>query len=108
MTSQRSAPNVAPAPIAPAVGRHSDAIGRPRNVAHASPIATSANDSVHSRRRNRTRLITLTSLAIVPYERRAGSGMRELLDMWSNTRMVVLTAMCASLYAAVLIPFMVV
>ncbi len=28
--------------------------------------------------------------------------------MWSNTRMVVLTAMCASLYAAVLIPFMVV
>jgi energy-coupling factor transport system substrate-specific component len=34
--------------------------------------------------------------------------MRELLDMWSNTRMVVLTAMCASLYAAVLIPFMVV
>jgi len=34
--------------------------------------------------------------------------MRELVDMWSNTRMVVLTAMCASLYAAVLIPFMVV
>jgi energy-coupling factor transport system substrate-specific component len=28
--------------------------------------------------------------------------------MWGNTRMVVLTAMCASLYAAVLIPFMVV
>jgi energy-coupling factor transport system substrate-specific component len=34
--------------------------------------------------------------------------MRELFQMWSNTRMVVLTAMCASLYAAVLIPFMVV
>lgn len=34
--------------------------------------------------------------------------MRELVDMWRNTRMVVLTAMCASLYAAVLIPFMVV
>jgi len=34
--------------------------------------------------------------------------MRELVQMWSNTRMVVLTAMCASLYAAVLIPFMVV
>jgi energy-coupling factor transport system substrate-specific component len=39
----------------------------------------------------------------------AGSGLvRELIDMWRNTRMVVLTAMCASLYAAVLIPFMVV
>jgi energy-coupling factor transport system substrate-specific component len=34
--------------------------------------------------------------------------MRELFGMWNNTRMVVLTAMCASLYAAVLIPFMVV
>src|SRR5713226_8851863 len=34
--------------------------------------------------------------------------MRELVAMWSNTRMVVLTATCASLYAAVLIPFMVV
>lgn len=34
--------------------------------------------------------------------------MRELTQMWSNTRMVVLTAMCASVYAAVLIPFMVV
>jgi len=31
--------------------------------------------------------------------------MRELIDMWSNTRMVVLTAMSASLYAAILIPF---
>jgi energy-coupling factor transport system substrate-specific component len=28
--------------------------------------------------------------------------------MWRNTRMVVLTALCASLYAAVLIPFMVI
>jgi energy-coupling factor transport system substrate-specific component len=34
--------------------------------------------------------------------------MRELVVMWSNTRMVVLAAMCASLYAAVLIPFMVI
>jgi energy-coupling factor transport system substrate-specific component len=34
--------------------------------------------------------------------------MRELIDMWRNTRMVVLTAMCASVYAAVLIPFLVV
>ena len=31
--------------------------------------------------------------------------MRDLIDMWSNTRMVVLTAMSASLYAAILIPF---
>jgi len=31
--------------------------------------------------------------------------MRDLTDMWSNTRMVVLTAMSASLYAAILIPF---
>ena len=31
--------------------------------------------------------------------------MRELVHMWSNTRMVVLTAMSASLYAAILIPF---
>jgi energy-coupling factor transport system substrate-specific component len=31
--------------------------------------------------------------------------MRELVDMWGNTRMVVLTAMSASLYAAILIPF---
>lgn len=31
--------------------------------------------------------------------------MNDLLRMWSNTRMVVLTAMSASLYAAVLIPF---
>src|SRR5262247_237897 len=31
--------------------------------------------------------------------------MREVLDMWKNTRMVVLTAMTASLYAAILIPF---
>lgn len=34
--------------------------------------------------------------------------MHELTQMWRNTRMVVLTAMCASFYAAVLIPFMVV
>ncbi len=34
--------------------------------------------------------------------------MHELTLMWRNTRMVVLTAMCASFYAAVLIPFMVV
>jgi len=34
--------------------------------------------------------------------------MNELTQMWRNTRMVVLTAMCASFYAAVLIPFMVV
>ncbi|MBI3781842.1 MAG: QueT transporter family protein [Deltaproteobacteria bacterium] len=31
--------------------------------------------------------------------------MRDLIDMWRNTRMVVLTAMSASLYAAILIPF---
>src|SRR5205085_9659630 len=34
--------------------------------------------------------------------------MAELFRMWSNTRMVVLTAICAALYAAVLIPFKVV
>lgn len=34
--------------------------------------------------------------------------MHELTHMWRNTRMVVLTALCASFYAAVLIPFMVV
>jgi energy-coupling factor transport system substrate-specific component len=34
--------------------------------------------------------------------------MHELTQMWRNTRMVVLTALCASFYAAVLIPFMVV
>ncbi len=34
--------------------------------------------------------------------------MHELSHMWRNTRMVVLTALCASFYAAVLIPFMVV
>ena len=31
--------------------------------------------------------------------------MRELITMWGNTRMVVLTALTAALYAAVLIPF---
>src|SRR5262245_63166527 len=31
--------------------------------------------------------------------------MRDLIVMWGNTRMVVLTAMSASLYAAILIPF---
>src|SRR5262249_26825785 len=31
--------------------------------------------------------------------------MRDTIDMWRNTRMVVLTAMSASLYAAILIPF---
>jgi energy-coupling factor transport system substrate-specific component len=31
--------------------------------------------------------------------------MGELLGMWSNTRMVVLTAISAALYAAILIPF---
>lgn len=31
--------------------------------------------------------------------------MSELITMWGNTRMVVLTAMSASLYAAILIPF---
>src|SRR5205814_8685081 len=35
----------------------------------------------------------------------AGNKMAELFRMWSNTRMVVLTAICASLYAAILIPF---
>src|SRR5437899_4382120 len=34
--------------------------------------------------------------------------MRELFAMWSNTRMVVLTAISAALYAAILIPFKVV
>ena len=34
--------------------------------------------------------------------------MRELFGMWSNTRMVVLTAISAVLYAAILIPFKVV
>ncbi len=38
-------------------------------------------------------------------ERTSARGMRELVDMWSHTRMVVLTAMTASLYAAILIPF---
>lgn len=32
----------------------------------------------------------------------------ELFRMWGNTRMVVLTAICAALYAAILIPFKVV
>ena len=31
--------------------------------------------------------------------------MRDVFEMWGNTRMVVLTAMTASLYAAILIPF---
>src|SRR3972149_9920679 len=31
--------------------------------------------------------------------------MRDVFTMWGNTRMVVLTAMSASLYAAILIPF---
>jgi len=31
--------------------------------------------------------------------------MREIVTMWSNTRMVVLTALTAALYAALLIPF---
>lgn len=34
-----------------------------------------------------------------------GAGMRELVAMWGNTRMVVFTALTASLYAAILIPF---
>src|ERR1043166_8281618 len=34
--------------------------------------------------------------------------MAELFRMWSNTRMVVLPAICAALYAAILIPFKVV
>ena len=34
--------------------------------------------------------------------------MRELFGMWGNTRMVVLTAISAALYAAILIPFKVV
>src|SRR6202046_2783736 len=34
--------------------------------------------------------------------------MRELRSMWGNTRMVVLSAVSASLYAAVLVPFKVV
>lgn len=36
---------------------------------------------------------------------RTGANMRDLIVMWGNTRMVVLTAMSASLYAAILIPF---
>lgn len=34
--------------------------------------------------------------------------MKELWDMWEDTRMVVFTAICASLYAAILIPFKVI
>src|SRR5579875_492579 len=38
-----------------------------------------------------------------------GAGaMTDLALVWRNTRMVVLTAICASLYAAVLIPFKVI
>jgi energy-coupling factor transport system substrate-specific component len=37
--------------------------------------------------------------------RRRLTGARDLIDMWGNTRMVVLTAISASLYAAILIPF---
>ncbi|MFI5398141.1 MAG: QueT transporter family protein [Candidatus Binatia bacterium] len=40
---------------------------------------------------------------VVP--RRRLTGARDLVDMWGNTRMVVLTAISASLYAAILIPF---
>src|SRR3990170_2511535 len=36
---------------------------------------------------------------------RLSTAMRDVIDMWGNTRMVVLTAMSASLYAAILIPF---
>src|ERR1051325_945767 len=32
-------------------------------------------------------------------------ALAELFAMWRNTRMVVLTATCAALYAAILIPF---
>ena len=40
---------------------------------------------------------------------RVGTGRRgELFGMWSSTRMVVLAAMSASLYAAILIPFKVI
>ncbi|MFN7954828.1 MAG: QueT transporter family protein [bacterium] len=31
--------------------------------------------------------------------------MRDLIRMWSNTRMIVLVAICAAVYAAILIPF---
>ncbi len=31
--------------------------------------------------------------------------MKDLFTMWKNTRMIVLTAVCAAIYAAVLIPF---
>ena len=31
--------------------------------------------------------------------------MRELIDVWRNTRMIVLTAICAAAYVAVLVPF---
>ena len=31
--------------------------------------------------------------------------MREVISMWSNTRMIVLTAICAAAYAAILLPF---
>jgi len=31
--------------------------------------------------------------------------MRDAVEMWRNTRMAVLTALCAALYAALLIPF---
>lgn len=34
-----------------------------------------------------------------------GTNVRELRDMWSDTRMVVFTAISAALYAAILIPF---
>lgn len=39
---------------------------------------------------------------------RQNGWMAELFRMWRNTRMVVLTAICAALYAAILIPFKVV
>ena len=32
-------------------------------------------------------------------------AMREIVSMWANTRMVVLAALTAALYAALLIPF---
>jgi energy-coupling factor transport system substrate-specific component len=38
-------------------------------------------------------------------QRTGGDAMREVVTMWSNTRMVILTALTAALYAALLIPF---
>src|SRR5437899_2175244 len=107
----RPAPALTPASSAPVDGSAAAPRPRPRAALHAAVAATSSALAASSTRRGVQCMCAMLDRSRDRVKRsgdRKAGTLGELFRMWSNTRMVVLTAICAALYAALLIPFKVV